>query len=141
MKIKELGIYEKLLLERKKKLLTQALGKSGKSREEQAADPIDVASKAAALEMMSALEQNEQRELEEINLALEKIRQGTYGRCEDCSQEIAPARLEAIPTARLCRDCKARQERTYSSPPKLRASIDDGLRVFADNDEDRQEHQ
>ena len=58
MKIKELGIYEKLLLERKKKLLTQALGKSGKSREEQAADPIDVASKAAALEMMSALEQN-----------------------------------------------------------------------------------
>ena len=40
--------------------------------------------------------------LEEVEAALERLAQGTYGRCERCGQEIAPARLEAMPAARLC---------------------------------------
>jgi len=41
----------------------------------------------------------------EIDAALEKLDAGTYGRCESCGDEIAPARLEAKPTARLCITC------------------------------------
>lgn len=41
-------------------------------------------------------------ELEEVERALGKIEQGTYGQCETCSEPIAEARLEAIPTARFC---------------------------------------
>jgi DnaK suppressor protein len=38
--------------------------------------------------------------------ALERIEQGTYGKCERCGKEIPPERLEALPTARLCMACK-----------------------------------
>jgi RNA polymerase-binding protein DksA len=38
--------------------------------------------------------------------ALERIEQGTYGRCERCGKDIPAERLEALPTARLCMGCK-----------------------------------
>jgi DnaK suppressor protein len=40
--------------------------------------------------------------LVEVEAALARVDQGTYGRCERCGQEITPARLEAMPAARLC---------------------------------------
>jgi DnaK suppressor protein len=40
--------------------------------------------------------------LEEVEAALQRLADGTYGRCERCGQEINPARLEAMPAARLC---------------------------------------
>lgn len=38
--------------------------------------------------------------------ALKRIEEGTYGQCENCGQPISPERLEALPTVRLCLDCK-----------------------------------
>ena len=43
--------------------------------------------------------------LREIEDALSKFDAGTYGRCESCGNQIAEARLEAMPAARLCIDC------------------------------------
>ncbi|NLW50814.1 MAG: TraR/DksA family transcriptional regulator [Candidatus Brocadiaceae bacterium] len=52
----------------------------------------------------------------EVRLALEKLRQGTYGVCDDCGRQIAPRRLKARPFATLCLSCKEQQERMgYSS--------------------------
>jgi DnaK suppressor protein len=45
--------------------------------------------------------------LREVEHALGKFDGGEYGRCENCSKEIASARLEARPEARLCIDCAA----------------------------------
>ncbi len=42
----------------------------------------------------------------EVTAALDRIEAGTYGRCERCGQPIAPERLQAVPTARLCFSCK-----------------------------------
>ncbi|HVR75558.1 MAG TPA: TraR/DksA C4-type zinc finger protein [Planctomycetota bacterium] len=47
----------------------------------------------------------------EIDAALVKIENGTYGVCEDCSQEIPFVRLEALPFATQCIACKSRAER------------------------------
>jgi RNA polymerase-binding transcription factor DksA len=47
----------------------------------------------------------------DINLALAKIDEGTYGECEDCSRPISRKRLKALPFARLCIECKQEQER------------------------------
>ena len=47
--------------------------------------------------------------LVEIDAALERLDAGTYGRCETCGQEIAPARLEAKPTARHCINCASKR--------------------------------
>jgi RNA polymerase-binding transcription factor DksA len=43
----------------------------------------------------------------EVERALEKIAAGTYGRCDDCGEPIAPARLEALPWAARCVRCRA----------------------------------
>ncbi|HEX4540408.1 MAG TPA: TraR/DksA C4-type zinc finger protein [Acidimicrobiales bacterium] len=43
--------------------------------------------------------------LAEVEHALDKLSQDTYGRCESCGKPIAAARLEAMPAARLCIDC------------------------------------
>lgn len=47
--------------------------------------------------------------LEEVEAALTRLAEGTYGRCERCGQPIAPARLEAMPTARTCINCASRK--------------------------------
>lgn len=58
-----------------------------------------------------ALRRNLEHLLGQVENALEKLGQGTYGVCERCGQSIDPARLKVIPYANLCLDCQHRQER------------------------------
>jgi RNA polymerase-binding transcription factor DksA len=58
----------------------------------------------------SILEQLE-AQAEDIRVALRKVDEGTYGRCEDCGRPIAKDRLTAMPAARFCLDDQARAER------------------------------
>lgn len=44
--------------------------------------------------------------IEDVDRALAKMDDGTYGRCDHCGEEIDRSRLEALPAARLCLDCK-----------------------------------
>jgi DnaK suppressor protein len=48
-----------------------------------------------------------EEKLKNINLALQKIENGTYGICEDCRKEISEERLRILPEARTCNDCSA----------------------------------
>ena len=48
--------------------------------------------------------------LREIDLALEKLEEGTYGICESCGKPISLKRLRIMPSARLCIRCKAKEE-------------------------------
>ena len=52
-----------------------------------------------------------QAEIREVDDALERLRAGQYGRCEDCDATIRADRLRAIPTARRCVRCQAGAER------------------------------
>ena len=45
----------------------------------------------------------------EAAAAMERIERGTYGVCESCEKAIGPERLEAIPSVRLCIDCKQKE--------------------------------
>lgn len=45
------------------------------------------------------------REIADIRAALARIEDGSYGICSSCGEEIAPARLEALPTATRCIRC------------------------------------
>jgi RNA polymerase-binding transcription factor DksA len=47
--------------------------------------------------------------LSEVEHALAKIEDGTYGTCENCGQPISPARLEAQPAARHCINCASKR--------------------------------
>jgi DnaK suppressor protein len=48
--------------------------------------------------------------LDQIEAAIERIEDSTYGQCEECGRKIAKARLEAIPYAALCVRCASQQE-------------------------------
>lgn len=52
----------------------------------------------------------ESAQIKEIFHALEKLENGEFGICEQCQAEINHHRLEAIPYARLCLDCKSKEE-------------------------------
>ena len=57
------------------------------------------------------LGENSGQVLSEIEAALERIEEGTYGTCTVCGKEIAPERLEAHPWASLCIDDARKAER------------------------------
>jgi RNA polymerase-binding protein DksA len=71
-------------------------------REEEATESFE-------LEKRLALEKRIRDQLAEIEHALAKFDEGTYGLCDSCGQPIDPARLEALPQASLCLSCKALQ--------------------------------
>ena len=48
--------------------------------------------------------------IEYLQEALQRVEAGTYGTCRSCGCEIGRARLEAVPTATQCIECKSRQE-------------------------------
>jgi DnaK suppressor protein len=64
--------------------------------------PADLSADNYEEEVTLALLKNEEQLLEEIAAALARIAQGTFGRCEECQQEIPKERLQAVPYTRYC---------------------------------------
>lgn len=71
----------------------------------------DLASATLDREIDYTLGENAEQLLGEIEAALQRIDDGTYGRCRECGKEIDEARLEAVPWARLCIDDARNAER------------------------------
>jgi len=71
-------------------------------REEEATESYE-------LERRLTLEKSIREQLASVEHALQKFEDGTYGLCDDCGKPIPQERLEALPQATLCLDCKARQ--------------------------------
>ncbi|MDP2664363.1 MAG: TraR/DksA C4-type zinc finger protein [bacterium] len=51
------------------------------------------------------IEHNLELSLRDIDLALQKIEKGTYGKCENCNTDISKERLQALPEAKFCKEC------------------------------------
>jgi len=64
----------------------------------------------AAAEMDVAMVIRESRELQDIEAALARIADGSYGVCTDCGEEIGQARLKAYPAAERCLPCQEKSE-------------------------------
>ena len=71
----------------------------------------DTATETVDREIDYTLEEHDERMLTAIDAALGRLDAGTFGTCVNCGAQIAPARLEAMPWATLCIDCKRREER------------------------------
>ncbi len=69
------------------------------------------ATETSELEKRLALEKRTRELLAEVEHALQKFEQETYGSCDKCGQPIDPARLEALPQASLCLQCKAKNSK------------------------------
>lgn len=105
MDAKETMKLKKLLLEEKQRLLNSAA--TSRKRDfaiptEDLADEADQTSTEMDQGIVFSLREKEQRTLADIDEALQKMDEGTYGLCEDCEEPIGEKRLVLNPTARLC---------------------------------------
>lgn len=66
------------------------------------ADENEVADEIESLGENSGILEKLEAQLKDVNLALEKVEAGTYGKCDVCKEEIPEARLEANPAALTC---------------------------------------
>jgi RNA polymerase-binding protein DksA len=71
----------------------------------------DTATETVDREIDYTLEEHDGRLLQAIDEARARIDAGTYGICVNCGAQIPPERLEAMPWATLCIDCKRKEER------------------------------
>ena len=73
-------------------------------------DDCDTAINERERELNLIMTDREREKINEIDEALEKIENKTYGTCEECSGKIPKARLKVVPFARYCIECKAKLE-------------------------------
>ncbi|HCE10338.1 MAG TPA: conjugal transfer protein TraR [Oxalobacteraceae bacterium] len=80
-------------------------------------DPGDDATADQIVDLDNAMIGMELSELRDIAAARERMKNGRYGVCIDCQQEIDFERLGAYPTAKRCARCQGLHERTFASAP------------------------
>ena len=120
----------KTLLNMKEKLLAEGLGKS---LPEDLARPFDIgdegdrADTERTHEVSILLSVRDKEKLLAIEEGLEKLREGTYGVCEECGDEIGAGRLKAMPLARLCVPCQSRLEKETAHQKFAEGKLDQSL--------------
>ena len=91
-------------------LLAQHRADQTRLREESVADNEDLsAQNSNSHQQLSILEVRNQVRLQ-LDTALQRLEEGTYGLCEDCQRPITEERLKALPFARRCIDCQRHAE-------------------------------
>jgi len=112
---------ERLDSERKRLVseLEQLMAAGRPSEERREGSPFgkreEEATESQELERRLAVERGIREQLTDLEGALAKVAAGTYGKCEACGKPIEPARIEALPQARLCLTCKAAQARNVKT--------------------------
>jgi len=130
---KKLKILKELLLERQQEILSQVGASSediGKLQGENAADWVDRVSLDAAMNSLMSKESELAHELERILEALRKIEKGGYGSCDGCEKDISFDRLEALPMAKFCINCKSEMEKRQRRGDKYRGPSSIPAEVF-----------
>ena len=109
------------LLDRQRVLVAEVRAKREQAAaegNEDAIAPVGDAGDESVLRMATDLDLQEAgrdvQELNDIDAALRRIDDGTYGICEECAQDIGYPRLNAQPTARRCIADQEKYERTYA---------------------------
>ncbi|MBU3959004.1 MAG: TraR/DksA family transcriptional regulator [Candidatus Omnitrophica bacterium] len=119
---KDLEYFKKLILKRKDEILEEIRHISEdtlkKSQKDAAGDisgysyhMADVATDTYDREFSLGLASNGQKSLYELDDALKKIEEGTFGICEECKLIISKTRLKAVPYARFCLKCQEKKEK------------------------------
>jgi len=119
---KELKDFKKIVLKRKDEVIDDIQHISDdtlkKSQKEASGDisgytyhMADVATDNYDREFSLGLASNERQSLYELEDALKRIEDGSFGICDDCKNNISKIRLKAVPSARLCIKCQKKREK------------------------------
>jgi DnaK suppressor protein len=95
--------------------LVEEIGRRSKATTEAGAqdigDILDSVSEERTRELDMILTDREKRKLHQIDDALDRIEDGTYGQCDECGVKIPRARLKVLPFAKFCVECQEKNER------------------------------
>jgi DnaK suppressor protein len=108
--------FKKELLERKmqiEKNLQGTFSEMSEMRSLDLNDEADYAAVAVETDIDAAIMEQQRKELNEIELALDKIREGSYGICEMCEDDISIERLRVKNFARFCITCREITEKEH----------------------------
>ncbi|MCA9322380.1 MAG: TraR/DksA family transcriptional regulator [Planctomycetes bacterium] len=109
----DLASVRERLLERREQVLrdqASALRECHSNHDNFSSDEMDQAANATDFAMAAHAASMDGEEIELIDEALIRIKEGNYGVCDDCSDMIPSPRLEALPFARFCVSCQRRFE-------------------------------
>lgn len=114
MKKKDIGYFQKFLTTWRENLIRQADGTVASLKDNQVhfSDPVDQASHEESQNFMLRIKDRESRLIRKIDEALFRLKNGTYGICEMCEEEISVERLKARPVTIFCIRCKTKMEAT-----------------------------
>lgn len=127
---KKSDMFEKILLEKKRQMLTRLMESSDKYHQflknDNVGDMADAAFDTYERYLLYDLSIAEKAELDAINAALTRIENKSFGVCGTCGKDISIDRLKAQPIAKLCIDCKTKEEaKEKRSPKKQQASVEE----------------
>ena len=128
------------LQEMKTKLLAEidsTLRAEREGNKDEGMDTYDLASEERDREINFILSDRERTKIKEIDDALARLADSTYGICESCGLEIGEERLDALPFTRVCRDCQQDREREAKSQRNY-DSEDRGYRKVVSTDADEE---
>jgi DnaK suppressor protein len=109
----QLNEYKQLLLKKREEVLHSATVKKVAVEDVESTrkgDWIDQSSEDNDIYINIRLRQTDSKVLRAIDEALARIEDGSFGNCAACRQPMPPARLKAVPWARVCVRCKEKQE-------------------------------
>ena len=110
---KKLDTFKKRLEDRQRELRLNVSRTAQDGREadlETAQDVADRAANSYTKEFLFSQSSNERQILQMVDGALARIREGSFGECIACGEEINPKRLEAVPWTRHCIECQEKLE-------------------------------
>ena len=81
-------------------------------------DMEELASDNADQELTASLLESDKDTLDQIEAAIQRIEDGSYGRCKGCGEQIPKSRLDAIPYAAECERCASQQEQGHKAITK-----------------------
>ena len=123
---KKLETFKKRLEERQREL-RQAVSRTAQDGRdadlESAQDIADRAANSYNKEFLFHQSNNDRQLLQMVDGALDRIRDGAFGQCISCGEEINPKRLEAVPWTRHCIECQERLKKACSSTPVHKTSV------------------
>ncbi len=107
---------EESLLKRKEEIMQNLISENDSFRslveDMDPKDLVDVATDDIDRKMLEAVSSQEIRRLRLIDSALSRIKNGRFGVCMKCGKKIPQERLEAIPYALMCIECKTSEEKS-----------------------------
>ncbi|MEW6443567.1 MAG: TraR/DksA family transcriptional regulator [bacterium] len=119
--------------------ITSKIDSAPRTTEAEGGDVCDIASSDRERELRLRLNERERQKLKQIEDALERIEEGTFGICDRCGEKIPFGRLKVMPSTTVCVACKTKEERQrklYAESAGTPFSKDIGIGEFIKEEEE-----